>query len=382
MSTKQEILTGAELIARGAIDAGVDFFAGYPITPASSIYSAMLSKLQATGKVAIGASDEISAIAMCIGASMRGAKTMTATSAPGLCLMTENISHAFVTESPVLIALGQRLGPSTGAATQSHEGDISFLQHIIAGGYTIPVIAINSIFNSYSLTIKAINISEKLRTPVVLLSEKDIIMSATNVSVSALEQEKQRAVFINRPYFNFESDEIYKTYNFNQINEIPEFLAAGIGTKHRVVATGSLHDKKGTLSKTSTEALEVLEHLNAKIKNNFEDLYDLDEESGANTLIISFLASDLSAKEAIKKARKENLKVSQLTIYSLFPVPEKIISELSNRYQTIIIPEVNFSGQYADAIMHLINKAKVIKINSQADLIKPERIYKEIKNAL
>ena len=169
------------MIARAAIDSSVNFFAGYPITPASSVYTNVLNKLQNEAKVAMGASDEISALAMCIGASLKGAKSMTATSAPGLSLMVESIGYAFATETPVVIVLGQRLGPSTGAATQSAAGDISFVSNLISGGYQIPVIAPNSIFNCYEATRKAINLSETLRSPVILLTEKDVIMSNTSI---------------------------------------------------------------------------------------------------------------------------------------------------------------------------------------------------------
>lgn len=376
ISTKNyEIVTGAEMIARGAIDAGVNFFAGYPITPTSSVYAAMLNKLQSQGKVAIGTSDEISALAMCIGASMRGAKSMTASAAPGLSLMTEGLGYAFATETPVLIVLGQRLGPSTGSATQSYEGDISFVQGIIAGGYKIPVIAINSIHNAYKLTIKAINLSERLRCPVILLSEKDILMSSTNIDADHNESLELET----RPYFDFGSKTKYLNYDFDQKTDIPKFLAAGLGTEHRVVITGSTHDKAGNLSKNSPEALQVLQHLDSKI--NFEEIYDYDEDKEAKTIVISFLASDLSAKEAIKKARKEDLHCSHLSIYSIFPIPEKILTKIANQYSRIIIPEQNFSGQYANAIKYLFKDSEIIQVNSLADLIKPEAILKLIKDA-
>ncbi len=381
MVSKQEIITGAELISRAAIDAGVNFFAGYPITPASSVYSAMLNKLQAQGKLAIGASDEISALAMCIGASMRGAKSMTATAAPGLSLMVESIGYAFTTEIPVLIVIGQRLGPSTGAATQSAEGDISFVQSLISGGFQIPVFAPSSIFNCYETTIKAINCSEKYRTPVILLSEKDILMSSTNISVEEFEKKKLEMKIIERPYHNIDDKQPYKTYNFNQLNEVPEFVAAGIGTEDRVVATASTHDKAGRLLKDSPEVMEVIEHLRAKIEENVDDIseYKLELEAGARTTIISFLASDLSAREAIKTARKQGIKLNHLTIFSLFPVPEKAIKEAIANADRVIIPEVNATGQYAEIIRPLVAGKELIKVNSIADLIKPENILREIQ---
>lgn len=385
MQKNYHILNGSELISQAAVDAGVNFFAGYPITPASSVYTSLLNKLQDLGRIAIGASDEISALAMCIGASIRGAKSMTATSAPGLSLMVESIGYAFATETPCVIVHGQRLGPSTGAATQSAQGDISFVRNFISGGYEIPVLAINSIFDSYETTYRAINLSEELRTPVILLTEKDIIMSQVNIDSEKLETIKKKQEQIQRPYFDFEAKkEKYRNYEFDDVKDIPEFLAPGIGTKYRTVVTASMHDKEGNLSKNSPEAFEVLEHLRAKIEDNIDkySFYNLDDQK-SKISIISFLASDLSARAAIKKLNKENIKINQLSLTTLFPILTKPIQSLAKDSNIIVIPEVNFGGQYAEIIKATILEAnpncKIIKINSNADLISPEKIIEEIK---
>ena len=375
------ITTGAELIAKAAMCAGVDFFAGYPITPASSIYSAMLRRLQAEGKLAIGASDEISAISMCIGASMRGAKTMTATSAPGLSLMVENIGYAFATETPVLIVLGQRLGPSTGSATQSAEGDISFVKNLISGGFHIPVFAISSIQDCFKTTINAINCSELLRTPVILLTEKDIAMSQTNIDFDMLKRQETDTKIINRKYFNFEQTSVYKTYDFDRSEEVPEFLPAGFGTNHRVVATASTHDKAGNLSKTSPEALSVMKHLSDKIEKRIDEYnsFILDDSEGAKTLVISFLGMSLIAQSAIKHARAQNKKVKHLILHTLFPVPEKTITDCLLGVSRVIVPEINLDGQYAKIIAHLFKNQELISLTSLAGIIRPEKILEAIK---
>jgi 2-oxoglutarate ferredoxin oxidoreductase subunit alpha len=375
------ITTGAELIAKAAMTAGVNFFAGYPITPASSIYSAMLRRLQAEGKLAIGASDEISAISMCIGASMRGAKTMTATSAPGLSLMVENIGYAFATETPVLIVLGQRLGPSTGSATQSAEGDISFVKNLISGGFHIPVFAISSIRDCFSTTINAINCSELLRTPVILLTEKDIAMSQTNIDFDELKRQETDTKIINRKYFNFEQASVYKTYDFDRSEEVPEFLPAGFGTSHRVVATASTHDKAGNLSKTSSEALSVIQHLSDKIEKRIDEYnsFSLDDTAGAETLVISFLGMSLIAQSAIKQARARNKKVKHLILRTLFPVPEKTITECLQGVRRVVVPEINLDGQYAKILAHLFKNQELISLTSLAGIIRPEKILEAIK---
>ena len=387
-SKKSQIVNGAELISQAALDAGVNFFAGYPITPASSVYTAMLTKLQDLGRIAIGASDEISALAMCLGASIRGAKVMTATSAPGLSLMIESIGYAFATETPCVIVHGQRLGPSTGAATQSAQGDISFIRNLISGGYEIPVLAINSIFDAYETTYRAVNLSEELRCPVILLTEKDIIMSQRNIDFEKLEEIKSSLKPSQRPYFDYNSTgKDFKNYDFNEAKEIPEFLPPGIGSEYQSIVTASMHDKSGMLSKNSPEAFEVLEHLQAKIEENSDkySFYNL-EDQASDISVISFLASDLSAKAAVRDLNTEGIKVNHLSLTTLFPILKKPLRELSQKSQYIIIPEINNDGQYAQAISSTLLEAnpnlKIVKVNSAAQLISPSAIIKEVKACL
>ncbi len=403
MKSSIEILSGAELISRAAVDAGVNFFAGYPITPASSIYAAMLSKLQASGKVALGVSDEISAISMCIGASMRGAKSMTASAAPGISLMVESISYALVTETPLLITVAQRLGPSTGAATQNAEGDLSFLSNMIAGGYPLPIIAINSPLIAYDLTIKAINVSEMLRCPVILVTEKDLVMSYYSFDTETLKPKQ----IINRPLYGSDPNNpnrsgVYKTYNFTELHEVPEFVAAGSQAEEpRVVITGSMHDKAGNLSKNSNEALELLEHHKSKIVDNLDKylFYELNTiiASQANVIargeatkqstdicIISFLATDLAVREALRDviASEAKQSIKHLTLQTLFPIPEQLIRDTLKGCKHVIIPEENMNGQYASAISHILAETgiKVHRINALGRMIRPSEI-KEAINA-
>jgi len=416
----QTIVSGADLIARAALDAGVNFFAGYPITPASSIYAAMLKNLQAEGKVALGVSDEISALSMCVGASMRGAKSLTASAAPGLSLMVETISYAFATETPVVIVVGQRLGPSTGAATQNAEGDISFVSNLIAGGYQIPVLAIRSLESAYRLTFEAVNTAEILRTPVILLTEKDLIMSYASFDETKLMKPEIK----NRKIYNYDGSTVYKPYNFNALEDVPDFVAAGSQfDQPRTIVTGSMHDKAGNLSKNSSEALEVLAHHREKIMANrdkflFAELslrgaqqrsdakrhpersegppyVHAKQHTDTNIAIISFLATDLAVREALRdlesntnsdsvtaSAAKQSTSIKHLSLETLFPIPEELILETIKDCTHVIIPEENMSGQYAAAIKHLVQGKQVIKINSLAAMIKPKQILEAIDACL
>src|SRR3972149_4955728 len=165
--------TGNQMMAEGAIQAGCKFFAGYPITPASGIFKTMIDLLPSKGGIALRAPDEISAIAYCIGASMKGAKAMTATSGPGWALMIESVQYALMTETPLVVALVQRLGPSTGGATPGAQGDVLLAGFWSCGGYTVPVFAPSNARECADLTEIALAWAERLRTPVVVLSDKE-----------------------------------------------------------------------------------------------------------------------------------------------------------------------------------------------------------------
>ncbi len=164
--------SGNQMMAEGALQAGCMFFAGYPITPATGIFKTMIDLLPAKGGIALSAPDEISAIAYCIGASMRGSRSMTATSGPGWALMIESVQYALMTETPLVVSLVQRLGPSTGGATQGAQGDVLLAEFCTSGGYTLPVLCPTNASECYELTILAFTWAELLRMPVILLSAR------------------------------------------------------------------------------------------------------------------------------------------------------------------------------------------------------------------
>jgi len=373
---KIKLRNGNQMIAEGAIYAGCKFFAGYPITPASGIYKGMIDMLPQVGGLAIPSPDEISAIAYCVGASMRGFKSMTATSGPGWSLMVETVQYALITETPLVIALVQRLGPSTGGATQGAQGDILFSEFITSGGYTIPVLYPTNPRECFELTIKAFNWSEKLRTPVVLLSDKEIGMTTETVDYSGLEN----LPIENRKTIDPNDLEIkdWKMYDFKNLGDVPLF--APVGGKIKVTATGSAHNKEGELKKNDPETISVLKHLEEKIQSHRDELieYKLFEEEDAQTLIISFGITGRTAREVFRRLKNSNKKVSVLIIHSLFPIPEKLLKSVSEKYNRIIIAEENLTGQYRMLIQHLFNGKEVIGVNKIGSMITPQEILEKI----
>jgi 2-oxoglutarate ferredoxin oxidoreductase subunit alpha len=368
------------MIAEGALRAECSFFAGYPITPATGIYETMMRRLPEKRGIALSAPDEISALAYCVGASMRGAKAMTATSGPGWALMIETVQYALMTETPVVIALVQRLGPSTGGATQGAQGDILLTEFCTSGGYTIPVFCPSTPIECYELTVLAFSWSERLRTPVVVLTDKETGMTFESVDLSELHDVS----VLSRPSFTphrraTEPGEVqYRMYEFSERREVPEF--SPVGGPWKVTATGSMHDMSGLLRKNSPEAVEVLHHLQRKVAAHADDLgiVKADIDSGASTAVLSYGVTARTAREAVKQARLQGRKVSWLNVLTLFPVPENKILGSLNGVERVIVPEENLTGQYRLVLRYLFGNRDVVGVNKIGKMITPEEILKEI----
>ena len=181
-------MDGNEAIAHASIEAGCRFFAGYPITPATTIYQHMLTLLPAYGGICLQGEDEIASIGFCLGASMAGFKALTATSGPGISLYSEQISFAIGGEIPLVIVDVQRLGPSTGSATKGADGDIQFLRWGNSGGLPVIVLAPVDVRDCYTLTLQAFNLSEQFRCPVFIASNKEIAMTRESIDLDLLER--------------------------------------------------------------------------------------------------------------------------------------------------------------------------------------------------
>ena len=377
-----QIRNGNEMVAEGALRAGCTFFAGYPIAPATGIYETMMNHLprHRRGGVAISAPDEISALAYCVGGSLRGAKAMTATSGPGWALMIETVQYAVMTETPVVIAVVQRLGPSTGGATQGAQGDILLTEFCTSGGYTIPIFCPSNPIECFELTVLAFNWAERLRTPVIVLTDKEIAMTYESVDLNELHDISalERSPFAPESGIGEEMQAQFRTYEFEDFAEVPKF--SSVGGPWKVTATGSMHDKSGRLRKNTEESIGVLHHLQRKISERAGELgiVKTDIEPSAQSLVLSYGVTARTAREAVLKARREGVKVSWLNVLSLFPIPEKKILTALDGVQRVIIPEENLTGQYRSVIRHLLADREVVGVNQVGRMITPEEIIKEI----
>ena len=364
-----EFIEGNEAIARGALKANCDFFAGYPISPSSSILHHMLNKLPKVGGVAIQGEDEIASIGMCIGAAMTGAKTMTATSGPGMSLYSENIGLAVIGETPLVIVNVQRQGPATGSATKGAEGDILFTRWCTSGGQPMIVLSPATVSEAYELTYRAFNLAEKYRTPVFLLTNKEIAVTRESVDLERVELPRlvnRKRAAIGDPCL---------PYRFKALHEVPEF--ADIGGDQITRFTTSSHNEAGYLTSSPEIIQKMIDHYAAKIKSAEEDiaLVKQDIEEGAEILMISYGITSRSVTVAVKKMREQGYKMSSLTLQSLYPVPRITLIKALVGIKRVVVPEMNM-GQYIQEIQRLITAGvEVVGVNKMdTTLLSPDEI--------
>ena len=373
-----EYIEGNDAIVRGAIAAGCRFFAGYPITPATSILHGMVHELPKKHGIAVQVEDEIASIGLCIGASMAGLKAMTASSGPGMSLYSENIGLAIMGETPLVIVDVQRQGPATGSATMGAAGDIQFIRWGTSGGLPVVAFSPTTVEECYLFTIHAFNVAERLRIPVFLITNKELGLLRERVDLDKLSHPQ----IVTRKRFVGGPGDSFIPYWFDEPEDIPPM--SDIGGEHVVRYTTSTHNKEGFITKDPAEVSEMMEHLVQKIerrKNELEFVQRDIEEDGADDLIISYGITARSAREAVSYLRSKGKILSHLIIHSLWPVPDKAIEEAMRGCRKVIVPEMNL-GQYVLEIQRICrgvdNTIEIIPINQMdTSLISPSKIMDE-----
>lgn len=334
---QRELIDGSTAIVRGALAAGCDFFAGYPITPASGILTQMLRELPPAGGVAIQAEDEIASLSMCIGAVMAGARALTASSGPGLSLFSENVGLAIMGEVPLVIVDVQRMGPATGGATTVGQGDVQFVRWGTSGGYPIIALAPSSVAECFTLTMRAFDLAERFRSPVFLLADKELALTTHTVEPGELVPAPVRA---RRPAGNPGGGAPYVPAD--HVAPLPR-----IGGDRLVRFTGSSHDERGLLTKDPAIVGALNAHLNARIADHVDEieLAQADFQAGARTLVVSYGVTAGAVRQGVRAWRREGRKVSCLTLHSLWPVPVSAIERSLEGIQRVVVAELNL-GEY------------------------------------
>ncbi|WP_054702839.1 pyruvate flavodoxin/ferredoxin oxidoreductase, partial [Desulfosarcina cetonica] len=275
-------IEGNEAVALGAMAAGCRFFAGYPITPATTIYNAMLKYLPPEGGVCLQGEDEIASIGYCLGASMAGNKVLTATSGPGISLYSEQLSFAIGSEIPLVIVNVQRLGPSTGSATKGADGDIQFMRWGSSSGLPVIVLAPVNAADCYCLTVHAFNLAEQYRCPVFLASNKEIAMTRESVDLDAIDLPAivtRKAADPGNPFLPFATA---------SDDGVPDFLPIGDTTLVR--QTSSTHGANGYITVDPDEINAFQVRLQKKLTAHVDEFtfFDQDLDPQADTLLVAY----------------------------------------------------------------------------------------------
>lgn len=370
----REFVNGADAIARGALAAGCDFFAGYPITPATPILLHMVRELPKIGGVAIQGEDEIASIGMCVGAAMAGSRVMTATSGPGISLYSETIGMAIMGEVPLVIVNVQRMGPATGGATTVAQGDVQFMRWGTGGGYPVIVLAPTDAADCFRLTQRAFDLAERFRTPVFLATDKETVASSVTVDVDDYETVPVRARQVAA------ADAHFIPYHVDHPDDVP--VMGHFAGPHLVRFTASSHDESGYLSKRSADVGALNEHLWRKVMDHVDEIeiVEADLQAGADTLVVSYGVSALAAAEAVARVRAGGMAVSLLTVRSLWPVPEAAIMAALGNHRRALVVELNM-GQYRREIERLARGQQIVEGVHRVDggLITPDMVEAAIR---
>ena len=364
----QALIDGSRLMTEALVRAGADVFIGYPITPANNLYLFSGKRF----KTFFAAPDEITTMQWMSGFSTAGKLPVTATSFPGFALMLESINMAYMMELPMVIILVQRLGPATGTATSGAQGDIALLNGMLSGGYSIPVLSTSEANDCWEMAENALKTAVDLRTPVILLTSKEEVMTQFSFDLSSLKEIKP----VERKFYS--SDEQFIPYKRDE-RGVPEFLPVS-NNKHQVRYTASTHNEMGILEGITPGALGNTIAIHEKIEQNLHAYlhFDLIKEDNSDTLLVSYGITANAVREAARRLKEEGRQVSVFIPKTLLPVPDVYMNILSG-YENIIIAEENYHGLYSRLLFGARIPANVHNVNTIGRMISPDEIIKEVK---
>jgi len=332
---KPRLLQGNEAVVEGALYAGCRFFAGYPITPATEISEVMSWRLPAVGGTFIQMEDEIASMGAVIGASLAGTKAMTATSGPGFSLMQENLGFGVIAEVPCVIVNVMRGGPSTGLPTMVSQGDVQQARWGTHGDHPIIVLAVSTTQECFELTVKAFNLSERFRTPVIILSDE--VVAHTREKIILPPATPLEVVERLRPDM---PPEWYVPYA-DTASGVPPMGIFGDGYRYHV--TGLIHDVHGFPTERPDEIEPFLQRLFRKINQHFHDIMLVRQEQTADAelLVVAYGSVARSARRAVAEARERGIKAGLLQLITLWPFPRRHLEPLLRQVKAVLVPELN-----------------------------------------
>ncbi|HWR44518.1 2-oxoacid:acceptor oxidoreductase subunit alpha [Sporomusa sp.] len=372
--SRVSLIQGNQAVAEGAIAAGVTFFGGYPITPSTEVAEALAKKLPANGGKFVQMEDEIAGIGVIIGASLAGKKVMTATSGPGFSLKQELLGYACIAEIPMVIVNVQRMGPSTGQPTAPAQGDVMQARWGTHGDHSIIALTPSSVPECFDLTIKAYELSEKYRTPVILLLDEVVGHMRERIdlpdSYETLVKPQRKLPVV--------SPEEYKAYKPDS-DLVPAMAPFGKGYRWHV--TGLVHDEYGFPDGSPAATQKCLDRLQDKINYNLDEivLYENYLMEDAEIAVVAYGGTARTAYAAIDAARSKGIKAGLFRPITMWPFPSKQIKEIAGKVKHVIVAEMN-QGQYVIEVERVVaGKVPVTlhaKYNSEA--ITPDELLATI----
>ncbi|RMF97271.1 MAG: 2-oxoacid:acceptor oxidoreductase subunit alpha [Candidatus Schekmanbacteria bacterium] len=374
MAKKKVFLQGNEACAEGALAAGVKFFAGYPITPSSEIAEVLSRRLPMVGGKFIQMEDEIASMGAVIGASLAGAKSITATSGPGFSLKQENLGFACITEVPVVVVNVMRGGPSTGLPTCTSQSDVMQARWGTHGDHPIIALVPWSVEESFHLTVRAFNLSEKYRTPVILLLDEVVGHMREAIEIP----DPSELEIVNRKKPTCKPEE-YLPYDLNnEVNPLPAF-----GEGYRFHVTGLNHDATGFPTNDSKLVQKDEERLMNKLLNHLDDILTWEEymTDDMEILVYAYGSTARSAIAAVKQAREEGIKAGLFRPITLWPFPDDKTREMVSKVKKVIVPEVNL-GMIIGEVKRVSPKEdiNIVGVNrADGETIVPQQILDKIK---
>jgi len=350
---------------------GCRFFAGYPITPASEIAEHLALRLPQTGGVVVQMEDEMASLGAVIGASWTGAKAMTATSGPGFSLMQELMGYAFMTETPCVVVDVQRAGPSTGQATKCGQGDVMQARWGTHGDYASIALSPNSVQEMFDMTVRAFNLAETYRTPVIVLADEIIAHMREQVQIPSSDEIT---------VFNRKEPKVSDKMFF-MMEEIAPMPAVGEG--YNVAVTGSTHDETGRrFTADATVHQRLVKSLVGKIVNNADKIVDYEAQNVDNcdVGVVSFGCTSRTVYEAVETAKERGIKAGFIRLKTVWPFPEEAVYDMAQNCKKIIVPEMNLKEVFYEVERAVHGAVPIRSVNKVGggEMITPEELTAEI----
>ena len=361
MSDNILFLQGNEACVEGALYAGLEFFAGYPITPSTEIAEHLSARLPQRGGKFIQMEDEIASICALVGASLTGKKVMTATSGPGFSLMQEGLGYAIMAEIPCVIVNVQRGGPSTGVPTNGSQGDVNQARWGTHGDHSIIAMTASNHQDVFAVTVDAFNLAETYRTPVILLFDEVL----GHMREQLVMPEPGEIATVDRLRTSVKGGVDYHPYLPREDGRLP---MSDFGSVHRYNVTGLFHDMWGFPSGQPSVVQDLLRHLTDKIEHNVNTIARMKEfyTDDAEILLISYGSSARSALHVAEYLRAKNEKIGLLELQTLWPFPSRIIREKCAKTKYVVVVEMNL-GQIFQTVRAAVDKPDRVFLSNRID---------------